>query len=876
MTQGIHRKLLATKILEDDSTLLILEKEPPDSPNALRAPIVELISIFAVQPSTDIVDAAKTLHRVTSQQGVQLIREIFPVKLAKSKRGGMDTSYTGLMILVRVYLRFQLRHEKLLPVVLKEARKDFVRRRSMTHTMLEGTGCKVTIVTGEKIIGVHLHKERVQEGITVFKGEKGFHSKIPEAFLTLDRVPSRHIQDYAAPDLAVVHKVGTRVDNPALPIGFPALTTGSVLVCGSSNTEVISVLQQLIGSLSNTGSPQQIFVIDTQNELNGLINHFQASLPRDLNLQVFRLGTNIHLNLCDVLIPLFPSGKKQEMKARAAWKSHLISQIILSSLHASEYLTDRYAVPLDSQIRNTAENHHVFSLRDVNLSLGGVNEGNPPESSEGVGMMFADMMTMEAITGILEQFRSFPEVNYPSFTGHYSNTLVREGTITFFQFGAQPPLIRRATVGFLLHYLSQAMKGGCVVLTHTPEFLRQHRSYKQDRAVATSCVIDTCNAIATQNLLLLGSHRLQTMAASMNTFEEIKNSIYLKMTNDQDRDIVFNRHELDFEQKNKKIYNYNKQKFLGILEGEGLLFREDAPQNVGFHFKLDSAFPIDLKPVFIPETKPRGSETLGLTPAKYEILMKLLKLLVNQPCRADEAMALIETTKHRELSLDHFQSLGLYDTQLDGGVTYWIITQKGRDYYSKQNDFVNSLPVPLTIDEVGLARQELDRLESFYDISSSLTDRRETNTKVKYLVGALLNYTRYLRATSIPWIRIAEYHDLIMIDSLEWQDFRNLFDLAHAMVNNLLLEITQLHKQRSNEEIQQSLQASSIRSSSDTKILDDFLPDDNFSLLQQISRELELEPYPKTGIFDIYYSLHTKKRSLFDELAIKKGKKKSL
>lgn len=800
-----------------------------------------------------------------------MIRQIFPVSPARSKKGQKDTSYTALMILVQVCLKFWLPSEKFFPVFLKEARKKFVRRRSMTYTILEASGCKVTLVTGEKILGAHLRGEKVPEGITVFKDQNGFHSKLVEPFFRLNRVPSRHIHDYPVPSLPVIHPVGTRMGDSTIPVGFPALTTDPVLLSGSNTTEVISVVQQLVGSLSKTPLPRQIFVIDTQNELNGLIRHFQAYPPGEKNLQVFRLGTNIHLNLCDVIVPLSPSGKKQDVKARAAWKSHLISQILLGSFHTSNYLTDRYTIPLESQIRNTAEMHHVFTLRDVKLSLGGATEDNPQSSSEGNGMMFTDMMTMEAITGVLEQLRSFPEVNYPSFTGHYSNTLVREGSITFFQFGAQPPLIRRATVAFLLHYFSQAMKNGCVVLTHATDFLRQQSSFKQDRTMVTSGMMDACNALASHSLLVLGSQRLQTISMSINNFDEIKNSIYLKMANEQDRELVIRRHELEFEQP-PKTHNYTPQKFLGIAEGEGLLFREDAPQNIGFHFKLVSGFPIDLNPVSVPETKPRGSKTLGLTPVKYEVIMKLLKVLVIQPCRAEEAMTLIETTKHGEQSIDHFQSLGLFESQLDGGVTYWICTRKGHDYYSKQHDFVSSLPGPLAIDDVGVVRQELERLESFYDILSSLHDRRDTNSKVKYLVGALLNYTRYLRATSIPWMRIAEFHDLDMIDSLEWQDFRNLFDLAHAMVNNLLLEITHLHKQHSNEEIQQTLQTSAIRSSPDLKDLDDFLPDDNFSLLQQLSREQGLEPYPKTGILDLYYVMHAQNRSLFDELSIKSNK----
>ncbi len=57
---------LVVKVLEDKSTLFQIEKIAPDSLNVLRAPVVQLISMFAVQPSRDILDASKNLHRVVS------------------------------------------------------------------------------------------------------------------------------------------------------------------------------------------------------------------------------------------------------------------------------------------------------------------------------------------------------------------------------------------------------------------------------------------------------------------------------------------------------------------------------------------------------------------------------------------------------------------------------------------------------------------------------------------------------------------------------------------------------------------------------------------------------------------------------------------
>jgi len=48
--------------------------------------------------------------------------------------------------------------------------------------------------------------------------------------------------------------------------------------------------------------------------------------------------------------------------------------------------------------------------------------------------------------------------------------------------------------------------------------------------------------------------------------------------------------------------------------------------------------------------------------------------------------------------------------------------------------------------------------------------------------------------------------------------------------------------------------ASAIPSRPEKKGLDDFLPNDNLVRLQQFSRELEVYPYPKTGIFNLYYA----------------------
>jgi len=861
ITGALLKTQIATKILEDKSTLLQLQIHENDTNKVKTSPVAILVSIFGVQPSKDFVDASNNLFRVSSQPGVQIIRQIFPAPLVHPKKQQVGKSYTGLMLLIRVTLKFHVRSEKALSVILREARKEFTKRRSMTYTLLEASGCNVTLITGKKLLKVHLHGEKISEGISVFRGSKGFHSKLIQPFLKLDRVPSRIIYDYPAQNLPVVHKIGVRIDNPSQPVGLPNLNSGTVLACGYSNNDIISVLQNLIISFTKTISENQIFVIDTRNEMNGVIKYFQENPSGlgDLNLQVFRLGTNFHLNLCEVIIPLSPGGKKVDLKVQASWKSHIIKQILLSSLITSDYLSERFSIPLEAHIKKTAEVNFNFTLNDVQLNVGGASAGDPKVSTEGVDMMFADMMAIDALVGILDQFRSFPEVCYSGFTGHFSEALTREKTLTFFQFGAQPPIIRRATVAFLLHYLSE-LKNGCIVLTHSEEYISRKTAYGRSRTTIPSSLVEACNNISKNNVLLLGTQSLTALSVNMDSFEEIKNSIYLKMVSLDDRNIVKSLHELLPDK-------YSREPFLGISEKEGLLFREDIPQNVGFHFKIDSpAIPIDLQPVYVKEAKQRGSETLGLTPTKFELLMKALKLLISRPCPKDEVISLIEKNKHGEMSLDQFLPLGLWDTKAEAGATYWAINETGRDYYSKQYENLAKLPTPLSTKELEVSLDELNRLESFYDISSSKSDRLDTNTKVKTLIGRLLNHLRVLKVTSIPWSRIAEYYDLTQIESLEWQDFRNLFELADSMCNNLILEITQHYTESNQQENQHAIQASSIKSTQAEKVLDDYLPNNYFSILQKISRELDFETYPTTGILDIFFELHTKQRSLFDEI----------
>ncbi|MHA1974459.1 MAG: hypothetical protein ACTSW1_15785 [Candidatus Hodarchaeales archaeon] len=842
---------LASKIIEND-TLLIKHIQPNGS---LLAPQVHLASVIAVQPSQDFLDASKTLLYASNLEGIEVIRQVFPLT-SKDKKANL----TGLLLLVKVTKNFIVHSDLSFQYELKEGFKDFLRLRTTTFSILEASGCKSTLITGKDLFETYYYGKRIPEGITVFTGKNGFHSKLIEPFLRLDRVPSRFIQNYAAPDLPVIHKIGKRIDT-GFPVGFPRLSEGHLLVNGSINAETVRVVQQLINSLNNQNSFDKIFVIDTRNEFNGLIQVLrnQHSPHR---LQTFRLGTNIHINLCDVVIPPTPDKKERVLEVQAAWKSHIISQIILNSLDTSDYLTSRYAVPLESQIRKTAIVDSSFTLKDVKIQVGGVEGSINPEGENSGPDLTADAMAVEGLIGILEHFKSFPEVNYSAFTGHFRNALTSKGTITFFQFGMQPPVIHRASIAFLLHFLSKTMSNSCIILTHADDILSRRSSYRRSRDLVTSSLTEACKEIAMKNLLVLGSQSLKALESSLDTFEEITNLVCLKMASSLDRELLMKNHQFSF---NSNSSVSTQQQWLGILEGEGLLFRQDAPQNVAYHFLIESKIPVDFNWVKMSLAKQRGSQTLGLSPARYEVLMRVLKMLIHGPIPYLQALSLVERSAISELSLLELQHLGLFTITHETSTRQWIITQKGIDYYNKQLEFVANLPPPINDKLIPTLQEQLRRLEDFHNIDSPEIERLELNSKVKTLVGGFLNYVRFLKNT-IPWTRIAAYYDLVAIEGLEWQDFETLFSTAYKLINDLLLDIKDLEYQRSEDEINSRLGSGNTTTNQSKNLrLDDYLPSPLFTRVKKLSQEIGLA-YPDNSIFDISLKFKSRGRNLYDEL----------
>ncbi|MHA2136707.1 MAG: hypothetical protein ACW98G_02365 [Candidatus Hodarchaeales archaeon] len=750
-----------------------------------------------------------------------------------------------------------------MPTIVRQVRNEFLKRRTLTYTILKAAGFEVTIVKGKQIFDLHFHGKKTKKGITIFPSQTGSTSKLIDRFFSLERVPSRFIQDFPVPDLPVTHRIGHRIDNVSIPVGFPILSNGSVLVCGSDKNELITLFQNLILSFSNSKN-KGTFVIDTHNEFNGLIHRFQSpsSIKTGINLQLFRLGTNMFINLCDVIIPSSPSGKIQESKAINTWKAHLVSNILLSSLSTSDYLTSRFAIPLEAQIRNAAGSTS-FTLNDVVTTLGEVSDDVEQPSVGATDGIFADLMAIEHLNGILNQFKSFDEVNYPAFTGHLSNMLFRDDSITIFQFGAQPPMIKRAVVAFLLQFLSNVAYNGYIIFPHADEILSRKTSYGRGQTGIPTVLIDSCNSLARNNVLVLGSQSVQALATKVNSFEEIKNQIYLRLVNTADREIVITQHQL-------KVREYTQSSFIerqimGIREGEGFLFRGDTSQSTAYHFKMDSGkVPIDLTPIKVKETQLRGSKTLGLSPTKFKMLMKTLKILRNQTLYRDALHEELDIDSTQEKLLDGLKSYGLFKEVEIGSARQWDITVKGSDFYDLHLTMLENLPVAKNANTIEQTRWEIRNTERFFERTASVQKCREDNVKIKNMVGGVLHHL-YQRNNSIPWERYAQYTDLLAIDGIEGKDFRQLFSLADELCSELMVDIRNIKNAPKNAKLDSPPILPSV-SDVTASNLDGFLPNERYVALQSITKALELKTYPDIGVLDIHLCLLKQGKRLQEEL----------
>ncbi len=856
---------ISTKILEDNTTLLQIE-HPLTSREVLYASKGVLVSYFAIQPVHDLDNAARNLFRVTSQPGVQILRQTFTALPRKSKAySKRDVSYTGLSLIVRVFHHFHIRSESTLPIILRHIRKEFLKQRTLTYTILKVAGFEVSLAKGKRIFDLHFRGKKMKEGISIFPSQTGSKSKLLDRFFNLERVPSRFIQDFAVPDLPVIHRIGYRVDNTAIPVGFADLSAGSILVCGSDNSELITLFQNLTLSFSISKNNRGLFIIDTHNEFNGLIQHFRSSESnkQGINLQVFQLGTNMFINLCDVIIPPSPSGKKQKSEAIEAWKAHLVSNILLCSLSTSDYLTSRFAIPLEAQIRNAATGRSIFTLEDVTTTIGSSTSGELESEIGATDGIFADIMAIEHLNGILDQFKAFKEVNYPAFTGHLSNSLFRDDSITIFQFGAQPPMIKRATVAFLLQFLSMVARNGVVVFPHADEILSRKTPYGRNETGIPTVLIDSVNNLSRENVLVLGGQSVQALASKVNSFEQIKNQIYLRLVNTLDREIVITQHQL-------KVGNgvqsaTIERQILGIMEGEGLLFRSDTSQSTAYHFKMDRAkVPINLNPVKVTETKLRGSKTFGLIPQKFALLMNLLKTLKAQPLNRDMLHDELEIESRDETLLEQMKQQDLYSEREIDAARQWEITVKGSEFYDNQVALMENLPAAPTTEEAESIEQKIAISERFFDRTASKQKLQEENVKIKNMVGELLNFL-YQMQGSIPWVRYAQYTDLKEINGIEGQDFRQLYNLALEICSDIWLDIKNVRKIHKNDNVPSIPIIPSIPGNNSGN-LDKFLPDDRYVSLQTFSKALGLKKYPDHGILDVHFKFLKQGKRLVEEL----------
>jgi hypothetical protein len=465
-----------------------------------------------------------------------------------------------------------------------------------------------------------------------------------------------------------------------------------------------------------------------------------------------------------------------------------------------------------------------------------------------------DILAVEHITGILNHFKAFPEVNYSAFKGHFRNFLYQPGSITVFQFSNQPPMIRKAVVTFLIQLLSQKLNRGSILLTHADDYLGQVNLNYRSQELQPKILINSLDYLTRKNLVILAAKGLKLVSRQLQWFNDIRNQVFLRMSMFEDRKSLVNLNQLKID-----------PQYLGLANNEGLLIREDSPTNFVYHFQLakEKDIPVDLNELEVDQVKARGSITLGLSSKEYHTLMKLLKMLLTGPILKSDAKDLLRTMNQGEFTLKQLFSLRFFVEELDAGDLNYIITSDGRDFYNRQLNKINELPQACTEAELNSLSSELKNIEDFFDFSSNRRDREKINRKVKKLLGKLVN-TAILLNPETPWNRIAELTNINIIVGLEWQDFRYLFNSADTLAKNLLVDIRRLRKKMLKEEFEYLLSGVGRNSSKSTS--SDGFQSEYYPKLLDISQQLHLPPYPTVGVLDIHFELKKQGKSLLTEL----------
>jgi hypothetical protein len=621
-----------------------------------------------------------------------------------------------------------------------------------------------TILRGGELKDSILTNRHIKSAIALFEVT---HRGQLQQINRLYQVKERFIPALPKYDYHVEYPLGVFVLKPNEIVGLQNLTAQLILFSGTNWTMYKNLQYFVYSLLEHSLSPLQIVVLDTLNELGGIIEGLKRKpLSQEVNLRIFQPGVNFYVNICDVDMP--PNMGKEAQRA------FQVKTIAYNLANASEnydvrrnisLLFDSITKSLENMEESKEQSLKDFTLFDVAGYLDGAQTG------------VTDLTVSDRLKAELRQYKHCQEMTYMNFKDHYDDLIVGDG-LTIFQFPdpTQDHSMKKVFLGFLLQKVAARCTENTVIIITNAEVLfpAEGRNREQLNPVYETAIGQYAQKIKNKGTLVLSTKSPLKMREDICNAYDI--GLFYYLSNPSDRQWLANRQALGPRQS-------ELNQLLATLHQEGLMFRED----LVFHFVPHLLEPIDLE-VTVPQESVRPASVGRLSDTEFSALMITLQQLKHGPVEIYSIFdyLAINDIENAEGIWKKLRLLPYTETQKYDEETVLVLTDTGNSYYDDYIHEIEAFPSkptpPQLIDSLGKNPKNPESLI-------------QMNKEAIEAAGAVLNELYQLEGR-IDWKLFRLYLKLKDASGVSFEDHLTRIQLLQRIYKNCKIRI----KKHSEEE----------------------------------------------------------------------------
>lgn len=536
-----------------------------------------------------------------------------------------------------------------------------------------------TILKKNSLKNAFINKRTIEEGFQ----EVPYDMEFIQAIAELDRVPSRTIPLLPSSNNPVNIPLGTSFISPQKTVGL-AVMPKLVIHAGSDRKLLTGSIQHLIKSLIR--AEKKIIILDFGNELGGL----QEGLNQENMFPSFStllLGQNYRVNLCDIEIPDDLKDEQSRRLFQSTTISYMLAlaeenEFLISHLHHLKHKLVEAIIQISNE---------KYSLVDISQSE--VFHDPTSELDHTITNHLADELKFYSI---------IPELNYASHSTEDDNQIWTTTGIRLFQFPTQSYVVKRAIFAFLFQKIAlRCDRNTAVIVTNASEIF-QEEPRNSPRGIYEAALGQYYTRIVQSSCLILSTYSTSLHSSIQ---KDIDTGIYYKFLNAKDREWLSLKYTLE-----RNIENPDE--FLKNTDGEGLLFREDAPHS------FDYFIPYVLGPIRgmarLENSHTSSSPQKNLSKEHIAMLLNLLQLIREIPYETREIVHVLKNQgfKKVESNINQLRSFKYFLISENGEKKFLTISKEGITYFDKFKNQIDQLPLPMD-----------SRLVSFKVILTNLRER---------------------------------------------------------------------------------------------------------------------------------------------------------